>query len=220
MVVSESGLCRLMNRAYRCGGYCVIPLEAGKELLLSGTTWAVRIPMEDFPRRALGLVAAHAGCIPAEPVRVHSKSPNQTMIPEDAALFADKLRRYATGAKWADPLPVCFLAKMDTWSLFQERGRGAVRAFRASELGAIESDTRDDMCPMIHDGSIGIWGDGDEVVYLGAGLFQGAELAQLAALGRLRWDEVDGENADMEESSLENLTIRGFREEGVRDAED
>lgn len=216
MVVSESGLCKLMGRAYRAGGYRVIPTEEGRRLSVVGSTWAVSIPNETFPRKALGLLATHAGCIPTEALRVAKDQENQMMIPEDGMVLLANLERQGVSRTWAKPLPVNYMGGREELALFQAPGRGMVRAFRVDELILLDVEEAKDLNPLIGaDGGLGIWGDGDEVVYLCTWKLQGSELAKVSALGRIDWDRDDDSEGSMtEENSLDNYRLSGFGEDG------
>ena len=217
MLVSEGGLCRAMNRAYKGGGYRVIPAEEGRTLVLAASTWAVSIPKTEFPRKALGLVVTHAGEIPCEPVRVCKDTPNQTMIPAAADALLVNLEGRGMDSEWADPLPLVY-NKREELGLFRERRRGPVRAFRMSDLDILDPDA-DDLRPLVFGGVLGLWSDNEVSVWLCPWTFLGVELEHMEALARIGWEDSAGdEDARTMENGLDNLRLLGF-EEGSSDGE-
>lgn len=67
MVVFEKGLLRLMKQAYKRGGYNVViaPIGAAEYLFVRyATGWMAGIRMVNVPRKVLGLLVEHMGCLP------------------------------------------------------------------------------------------------------------------------------------------------------------
>ena len=61
MVINEKALVRAMKAAYKGDGYVVGCQE--DELFVEGAMWKVVAELENFPRKALGLIAEHLGKI-------------------------------------------------------------------------------------------------------------------------------------------------------------
>ena len=67
MIINEKGLVKAMKDAYKSGsGYKVVGYGAEDDVWISIMTgaWLVQIHMDNIPRKALGLIAEHAGRLP------------------------------------------------------------------------------------------------------------------------------------------------------------
>ena len=64
MVINEKALVKAMKAAYKGDGY-VVGCQ-GNSLFLETRMWKVVAELENFPRKALGLIAEHMGQIPTD----------------------------------------------------------------------------------------------------------------------------------------------------------
>lgn len=212
MIVSENGLCRVMKLAYKSGGYRIIPVEGVPVMVLAGNTWAVRLSMAEFPRKALGLMATHAGCIPEEPILVRDKAPNQFVLHETALDLLVHLEQPGDGFQVGSQLPVIY---KEEWQLYRQTEFGSIRAFSIALLGMLDPKWCD-MKPRIYEEKMGVWTVGepsvteDVAVYIMAGKFKPGVQESLDILGQLQWEAGD---RDTEETKLDNCTLDGFEEE-------
>lgn len=59
MLISEKGLARCLNRAYKRKGYTL--QQIGNDLCIYTESWFVRMPWKNLPRKALAVIVEHAG---------------------------------------------------------------------------------------------------------------------------------------------------------------
>lgn len=86
MVINEKALVKAMKAAYKGAGY-VVGCQ-GDELFVESAMWKVVAELENFPRKALGLIAEHMGQIPTDGMVYQlRKDEAQTKIPEKGAAF-------------------------------------------------------------------------------------------------------------------------------------
>lgn len=86
MVINEKALVKAMKAAYKGDGY-VVGCQ-GNSLFLETRMWKVVAELENFPRKALGLIAEHLGQIPTDGMVYQlKKGEAQTKIPEKGADF-------------------------------------------------------------------------------------------------------------------------------------
>ena len=115
MIINENGLCRILAASYKYG-YEIIPQPVLKYTVLFGSTWAVRLPSDAIPRKVLGLMAQHAGCIPTDAIRVHKDQPNQGIIPEVTLERIRLLEEHTGRAEYAERIPLIY---KEAWQLYQ-----------------------------------------------------------------------------------------------------
>lgn len=86
MVINEKALVKAMKAAYKGDGY-VVGCQ-GNSLFLETRMWKVVADLENFPRKALGLIAEHMGQIPTDGMVYYlRRGEAQTKIPEKGADF-------------------------------------------------------------------------------------------------------------------------------------
>lgn len=86
MVINEKALAKAMKAAYKGDGY-VVGCQ-GNSLFLETRMWKVVAELENFPRKALGLIAEHMGQIPTDGMVYQlRKDEAQTKIPEKGVAF-------------------------------------------------------------------------------------------------------------------------------------
>ena len=95
-MLNEKVLAQLMKSAWKAGGYIVscFNMECDRMILLSDPgKWTVACEVGNMPRKCLGLIVEHIGCIPEnEAVRCMKDGEQNVILDMAKSLYADLLQ--------------------------------------------------------------------------------------------------------------------------------
>ena len=194
-MISEKGLCKILKSAYKSGGYSVIPVRRSvetaacgvwrrNEIILNGTTWAIRCLAEDVPKMAAVQIVDDVGYMPMEPVTVRKGDPNQTMMEGVAGLRDGQLTELRDGSSLMVQIPVIF---RERWQLYQT-DRGAVYAFDTELLKLIDFKEAEPECRITQGGNMAMFAWGDELVFIAPGRFSRENEEKILYIAGLDWE--------------------------------
>ena len=207
-MISEKGLCKILKSAYKRGGYSVIPVQRRveslartwrrNEIILNGSTWAIRCLAEELPKAAAVQIVDDVGYMPMEPVTVQKGEPNQTMMENVADLRGAELAELRDGSSLMVKIPVIF---RDRWQLYQT-DRGAVYAFDTELLKLIDFKGADPECRITQRGNMAMFAWGGELVFLAPGRFSRENEEKILYIAGMDW-----ENQISEEDPVVNINL-------------
>lgn len=143
-MINEKGLCKILKSAYKGSGYTIIPQTfladgpAGgyrsNEIVLNGSTWAIRCLTVDLPSEAAVQIVKDAGYLPVEAMLIQKGAPNQLVMEQTATARYGMLQRQGEEVLAMKKIPVIF---KERWQLYQTE-KGSVHAFDLELLNLID----------------------------------------------------------------------------------
>lgn len=193
-MINEKGLCKILKSAYKGSGYTIIPQTfladgpAGgyrsNEIVLNGSTWAIRCLTVDLPSEAAVQIVKDAGYLPVEAMLIQKGAPNQLVMEQTATARYGMLQRQGEEVLAMKKIPVIF---KERWQLYQTE-KGGVHAFDLELLNLIDFKGWDPPSFMSAHGHLGIWMQADYAVYLAPGRFSAADEEKIRHVAALDWE--------------------------------